>query len=363
MIDLVRRVLFKFRGPLFPWIPWEITYPADRGNPPVADEGSLQKAYNESELAQEPDTFVLYRIIGNDLEPRHRKGQSRENLQFILKHEPELAQCEKRWVVNRIVDTDEEQAIIDLLQAHKQRYIHIPFDLDAYSQVPWDFDGTLYPGFSQSLPFRILRKEMQTRYRIRYYRHKNNYAINNNGARNAALREGRGQAKWVLPWDGNCFVTAQAWDEIVRKVTAEPWYPYFIVPMARLTDNSRLFDPHFRPTPLDEPQILFRRDAQQEFDEAYPYGRRPKVELFWRLGIPGNWDQWGIEPWDLPCPDYAEDAGCFSTAGWVARLFSGQAHMETNDNYGDRHRRLAREDAIIAFLDQLDETAGANITS
>jgi hypothetical protein len=46
-------------------------------------------------------------------------------------------------------------------------------------------------------------------------RFKNNYVINNNGARNAALRDGKGRAKWVLPWDGNCFLTAQAWSEIV----------------------------------------------------------------------------------------------------------------------------------------------------
>jgi hypothetical protein len=30
-------------------------------------------------------------------------------------------------------------------------------------------------------------------------RFKNNYVINNNGARNAALRDGKARAKWVLP--------------------------------------------------------------------------------------------------------------------------------------------------------------------
>ena len=38
--------------------------------------------------------------------------------------------------------------------------------------------------------------------------------MNNNGARNAALREGRRRAKWVLPWDGNCFVTEEGWAEL-----------------------------------------------------------------------------------------------------------------------------------------------------
>ena len=71
--------------------------------------------------------FVIYRILGNDLPPRHRKGQTKENLQFILKHEPSLPRCEKRWVVNRIVAREQEEAIITILQDNHQNYIHIPF--------------------------------------------------------------------------------------------------------------------------------------------------------------------------------------------------------------------------------------------
>lgn len=42
-----------------------------------------------------PDTFVLYRIIGNDLPPRHRVGQGRDSLRFILEMEPSLAVVER----------------------------------------------------------------------------------------------------------------------------------------------------------------------------------------------------------------------------------------------------------------------------
>ena len=52
--------------------------------------------------------FLLIRIIGNDLEPRHRAGQSRDNLRFILENEPPLPGCGKRFVLNRIVDAAEE---------------------------------------------------------------------------------------------------------------------------------------------------------------------------------------------------------------------------------------------------------------
>jgi hypothetical protein len=191
---------------------------------------------------------------------------------------------------------------------------------------------------------------------MRLYRHKNNYVMNNNGARNAALEEGRRLAKWVLPWDGNCFVSHDAWREIVEAVRSEAHLPCFLVPMARVTDNRKLLDAGFRPAAKEEPQLLFRRDARLAFDPDFFYGRRPKVELLWRLGVPGGWDEWGIEPWDLPCPPFADEAGACGRAGWVARLFSGHSHLEAGAARVVSHqRKTARNHAIRSLLDELDD--------
>lgn len=95
----------------------------------------LQAEYVNKGLDKMTDTFILYRIIGNDLYPRHKKGQSRENLQFVLENEPELVHCEKKWVVNRIIDKREEQAIIALLLQHNQEFINIPFNKEDYKQI------------------------------------------------------------------------------------------------------------------------------------------------------------------------------------------------------------------------------------
>ena len=82
----------------------------DRGEtPPCRSAAVRTDAGRQSEVE-----FTLYRVIGNDLWPRHRVGQSRENVSWILEHEPELPGCEKRWVVNRIVDPSEEEAILRL---------------------------------------------------------------------------------------------------------------------------------------------------------------------------------------------------------------------------------------------------------
>lgn len=36
------------------------------------------------------DNFIIVRIIGNDLPPRHSPNQTIDNLRFILEHEPDL---------------------------------------------------------------------------------------------------------------------------------------------------------------------------------------------------------------------------------------------------------------------------------
>ena len=68
----------------------------DRGSYPVVSFSNLKEKYLQSPLSNEPDIFVLYRIIGNDLAPRHRKGQSRENLRFRTKKKPLCACWNKR---------------------------------------------------------------------------------------------------------------------------------------------------------------------------------------------------------------------------------------------------------------------------
>ena len=318
------------------------------------DEQILKNEYFEKGLAGLPDDFVLYRIIGNDLYPRHNKGQSRDNLLFILANEPELDKCQKRWIVNRIVDPKEEEKIIAALEKHQQQYIRIPFDSNAYKCLGWAMETFPSANYLRSKKFKKLSPELQMRAIVQTYRHKNNYVMNNNGARNAALAEGRKTAKWVLPWDGNCFLTNAAWTAIVNKITNKPHFKYFIVPMTRVQDNRDLLTPDFRPEPTQEPQIVFRCDAGETFNEAWPYGRRPKVEMLWRLGVPGPWENWKKEPWDLPFPKHSPEAGQFAFAGWVARLFSGKAEMEENNQDSFFKRGPARIEAIINTLDEID---------
>lgn len=61
-------------------------------------------------------------------------------------------------------------------------------------------------------------------------------------------------ALWVLPWDGNCFLTDVAWQAIKTQLRSLGHKSkYFYVPMARLLEsNEVLFDSSFHPKAQDE---------------------------------------------------------------------------------------------------------------
>ena len=320
------------------------------------DFDALKAAYLASPLAAEPDSFVLYRILGNDLPPRHRKGQTRSSLGLILAHEPQFENCEKRWIVNRIYDAEEEARIIDLLERSGQIYTRIPFDLEEYGRIGWDASGFSREGFFLDDAFERLGDDTKARAQVHARRLKNLYVMNNNGGRNAALREGRSVAKWILPWDGNCFLTASAWEALRAKVTERAYLKYFVVPMLRASSNEMLLRDEAPSPAEDEPQLIFRRDAAETFDEAFPYGVRPKVEMLWRLGVSGVWNAWECDPWDLPAPALSREAGQFAHAGWVGRLESGRPDLERGTK-SDTLRYASRSAGIIAALDALDARA------
>ena len=272
-------------------------------------------------------------------------------MRFILDHEPALAACEKRWIVNRILDPEEEARILDLLARHDQPVLHLPFDAEAFARAGWSTHVLPDPELLAGPGLARLDPAARERLALALRRDRNAALMHNNGGRNAALADGRGRARWILPWDGNCFVPAAAWEALRSAVAAEPWRPAFTVPMARITDNARLLDPAFTPEAAEEPQIVLRADTDLAFDPAFVYGRRPKVELFWRLGIPGPWDAWPDDPWDPPRAPFAAQAGQAGTAGWVARLASGRADLETPDRAGFLDRGAERRAAIRTTLD------------
>jgi hypothetical protein len=278
-----------------------------------------------------------------------------------LENERAFDSCEKRFILNRIIDPAEESAIISLLEEAGAKYSIIRFDREAYSKIGFDFE-TFYPAdFLSSQRLQQFNDAKRQRVQLALYRQKNNYVMNNNGPRNLALEQGRALAKWVLPFDGNCFLTPEAWENLRNDVSCAPYFKYFLVPMTRVVNNVDLLSDAFKAHPIEEPQILFRADAAEVFNEAFCYGRRSKVELFWRLQISGAWDNYRDDPWDQQRSPTSKEAGQVGVAGWVARLSSGLKELESQDTEGTDRRYFARCDAILGTLRGLDATlAGAS---
>eukprot|EP00123_Amoebidium_parasiticum_P012881 comp21632_c0_seq1/m.30371 comp21632_c0_seq1/g.30371 ORF comp21632_c0_seq1/g.30371 comp21632_c0_seq1/m.30371 type:complete len:850 (-) comp21632_c0_seq1:307-2856(-) len=319
-----------------------------------------------------PAEFVLYRAIGNDLPPRHAVGQSYNNVKFILEHEPELPGLERRWILNHIYNKTEEQRLIRLLESHGQKYEILHLDFQEVEDIPLHHEGFAEHDIMRRNARRFGTPLQKAMYRAsmvdHLYRSKNIYVINNNGARNAALESGiKGGFKWILPWDGNCFLTAAAWKNMRETVQNRSEAKYFHVPMARLQDNAALFDKTFCPLAVEEPQLIFRNDATERFSMLQRYGRRPKVDLLLRLGIPGPWDSYvkASTPYFEEVINYtvSRDVGPVGVpvASWVARLYSGSGAQEVATKDSADLRKLARCYGVNNLLDQVDTRAAIEL--
>lgn len=314
----------------------------------------LQAAEGDPASHVDRGRFLLVRIVGNDLKPLHDGEQSLNNLRFILEHEQPLPGCEKRWLLNRISDADMLRRLQALLEAHGCGYDVIPFEPEALRAAAWDWAALPDGDFLLSRRYRWLPLDQQQAWLLALYRLKNNVLMHNNGARNRALqlarqRDDRARPDWILPWDGNCFLTPEGWGEIRQAIRGRSEVQYFYVPMQRMGSNQQLLVPGFKADPRDEPQLIFAAAAPEQFNPACPYGRRPKVELFWRLGLPGPWDDWPDEPWDQPRRPRLQPAPACPRAGWVARLHPGGSGPSDRPSAGaqaSRRRSLARNLAI-----------------
>jgi hypothetical protein len=189
------------------------------------------------------------------------------------------------------------------------------------------------------------------------------YLTNVNQARNTCINAGLEAADWVLPLDGGCFVRFDGWQEFVSRVDANPDDAYFALPTLRLRHHCDATAEQ-RPSYLEvyrlralkgreirgisELMIAFSRSSDCHFNERLVYGRLDKVELLWRLGINGPWDN--FVPWRRPAAlkRTSRWAGRVKIGGLVCRLPSGNAHADQDV----RVRYQARLEGIRRIVDE-----------
>ncbi|KAF9976744.1 hypothetical protein BGZ73_007969 [Actinomortierella ambigua] len=329
-----------------------------QSNPKPFEESSHRVKSTQTPL--DPESIVLYRILGNDLPPRHRPGQTLSNVRFILEHEPDFAKTTKVWVLNRIVDPLAEHAIVQLLEHHRQEYIRIPFRESEYLKQDYRLEDFPQPDFFSSEDYAAFSKVAKLRVLDYTYHDKNNYAMNNNGGRNIAIQHGKTQmdARWVFAFDGNSFLTNNAMAEIKEAIREHgERVRYFVVPMARLIDNTQLLKGmDDRPNSKEEPQIIFRNDAPETYNPDMRYGRRSKLELLWRLGaLERSKLSKPSVSWELSEREPLANKDDFKVVGWVFRLFSGKRSQEENTRQSAAIRAYNRLLAIQDLIDGIDE--------
>lgn len=279
--------------------------------------------------------FVLYRILGNDLPPRHKKGLTFKNLCWVLDREPSLRYCERRFLLNRIWDQVERDRIIARVKEAGLEYEEIPFVEEEYRSC-----GNVE---EQAL-----------------------YLTNQNEARNYCINQGLRRARVVLPFDsGTCF-REDGWGEFEFKLRV--WYdePYLIVPMWRMHSygdfegvQPRVEEVYWHrgkvcEMALTEPQIVLTKRADCLYMEGMAYGRCNKVDLLWKLGVQGMWDRWSPGLKRAALKRKSRFCGKIKKVSFICKLPSGNKDADISNEV----RRRVREEGKEALVRQVNATLG-----
>jgi hypothetical protein len=180
--------------------------------------------------------------------------------------------------------------------------------------------------------------------------------MNNNGARNFALRQGKQESRsdWLMVFDGNCFLSKQSYDLIRESLVINgSRFQYFIVPMIRLLNNTDIY--HLNTTEAkDEPQIIFARNSSIEYSETMPYGQRSKMELLSYLGViklARNAFEWMPKARTPINAGGSKSSNLFQKTSFILRLSAGTNPINVQSM---RKRACTRFESVISFLKSLD---------
>jgi hypothetical protein len=299
---------------------------------------------------------ILIRILSSDLTSSPGEASTLQHLRFILEHEPDHPGLQKRWLLNRIQDPAQRQALILLLDRHRQHWHEIRFDPSEYAGC-WSDLGSLP---EELHPWRAEFADLDASRQAEVYdyivRSKHLYLRNRNGARNDALQQGLKDAAWVFPWDGDCLLTAQAWSSI-RALLSVPGLAYLAVPAADLEDPAGLLrSPDLPPSPSDwlTPQFGFSRAARLHFDPLLREGPWMDHPLMKRLALPRRWLEPGKAACDWEQIDLSQslDAVRLTQGGWTFRLAARPAGLAHGGSDGDR--RVWQQSAIALLTRRCD---------
>jgi hypothetical protein len=264
-------------------------------------------------------TYVICRVLGNELPPRDLPGARMLAFDHIKANESLPPDSRRLWVLNRILDDERRDRLRERLQQSGEKYIELAIDWDAYGRAK-------------------SRAEKLTA------------LVGINNARNEAFKVASGLGSFIVILDEDCF-----FDEDTQQLTfnslqadqrAYPSRRYYAVPMARVTVNNGHCGP-FSPDDLEEPLLVVRSDAQQLFDESLPFGNSDKSELLRRLGLRVRGKRWYALSSEGPC----------AVLGTILHVNTGPDEIEV-DGWA---RYLSRRESLNRLMRQADELASRHL--
>ena len=274
------------------------------------------------------ETYLLIRILGNDLCGLHGNNQTIINLEFTLKNEFIFEDTKKMFVLNRIVNKEKKNKIINLLNTYNYDYIDLPFDINEFNKLP------------KELPDFLEYKKYDRPNMIKILKDYNLYLINNNGCRNYCINYGKNNGyKWTFVLDSNSFFTKKAFQDIINNIDNNT--EYLIIPQKRLQDgnltNNILLSENLdklNSLPSQEPQIAFKNTSKILFNPNIPYGIQPKAELLKAFNIKGKWDSWIF--WGLNIKQRRFNNINYKILSYVIRLSPFNDNNEKENNFNLR---------------------------
>jgi len=281
-------------------------------------------------------TFGLYRVLGNDLPPRHGEMQTFKNVEFMLDNEYRADSLTQIFCLNRIADQAKVSRLKGMLDRAGVQYITIPFIQQTFDMFEED-------------SARI------------------HYLTNLNAARNQCIDHGLKQFDVAFILDGASFFRREGWLPFEELVYRFPEEAVYAVPTHRAATFEEVLSPNFQPqireryefgggvvrVGIREPYLAFTSLADVRFDESLMYGRADKAELLYRLGFPGVWDAWEPKLRAEASQKMSAFAGTVKSAGWCVRLPSHSGQGDESNLQRGHERRIG----LSNILRSLKKTA------
>ncbi len=242
-------------------------------------------------------------------------------------NEPDFPGCEKRFLLNRLLDDEKRREYIEYLEMRGLEWEEIPFKEDEYRRCIGQREKLLY-------------------------------LTNVNAARNCCIKHSfEEDFDFVLPFDsGSCF-RQDGWDTFVTCAELNYNNAYFVLGQWRplsyddFSENQPCLKEQYlingkRIVGQREFTVVFGRNYDILFNENLVYGEADKVELLWRLNVRGIWDQWYTELQNQTT-QISKHAGTVKMAGWVARLPSGNPEADQNNVIRGEQRFKALHNLMV----------------